>query len=113
VVSNPGTTCAEGYLARAAADVICLAESTKKFSEFHPPAWAARYPAGRFAALLHQVADAGQMKRDVLAMAGKRVGYCYVTDGGPPNAWGRLPGYWAEELAAVRQVNEAGEKQGP
>jgi hypothetical protein len=113
VVSNPGTACAEEYLARPAADIVCLVESTKALSQFRSPPWAAAYPAGRFAALLHTVAEPGRMKQDVLAMAGKRLGYCYITDRAPPNPWDRLPGYWEAELAAVRQANDRNERQEP
>jgi hypothetical protein len=105
VVNNPGTSCAEEYLARPAADVVCLAESTKEFGLFRPPGWAADYPASRFAAMLYKVADAGRMRRYVRAMAEKRVGHCYLTDNGKSNPWDRLPGYWEEELAAVREAN--------
>jgi tRNA A-37 threonylcarbamoyl transferase component Bud32 len=110
VVNNPGTSCAEEYLARPAADVVCLVESTKEFSRFRPPGWTADYPASRFAATLYKIADVGRMKQYVRAMGEKRVGYCYLTDNGQPNPWDRLPGYWEEELAAVRQANE---RKGP
>jgi hypothetical protein len=113
VVSNPGTVCAEGYLARPAADVVCLAESNRPLSEFRPPAWAARYPAERFAALLHKVTDPERMKRDVAAIADKRIGYCYFTNHGLPNPWDRLAVYWEAELGAVREVNERAGRQGP
>src|SRR5439155_5786569 len=78
VVNNPGTSCAKEYLARPAADVVCLVESTKEFGLFRPPPWAADYPASRFAATLYKVSDSERMKRYVLGMAGKRVGYCYL-----------------------------------
>jgi serine/threonine protein kinase len=113
VVANPGTTCAEEYLRRPGADVVCPVESTRPLRQFRPPAWAAGYQAGRFAALLHRVADPGRMKQDILGMADRRLGYCYITDRSPPNPWDRLPGYWQEELAAVQQVNERSERQGP
>src|SRR5262249_51418464 len=47
VVTNPGTLCAEEYLSRPAADVACLAEVTKDFSAYRPPAWADQYPVSR------------------------------------------------------------------
>jgi tRNA A-37 threonylcarbamoyl transferase component Bud32 len=110
VVNNPGTSCAEEYLARPAADVVCLVESTKEFGLFKPPGWAADYLASRFDATLYKITDLGRMRRYVRAMAEKRVGYCYLTDKGLPNPWDRLPGYWEEELAAVREANE---RKGP
>jgi serine/threonine protein kinase len=110
VVNNPGTTCAEEYLSRPAADVVCIVESSKDLGEFHPPAWAADYPPARFAALLCQVDDPGRMKQDVHKAAEKRVGYCYLTNERLPNPWGRLPGYWEAEQTAVRQANERKER---
>ena len=54
-----------------------------------------------------------RMKQDVLGMAGKRLGYCYMTDKGLPNPWDRLPGYWEAELAAVLQANDPDQRQEP
>jgi hypothetical protein len=106
VVNNPGTTCAEEYLSRPAADVVCLVESSKEFTPFRLPVWAEGYPADRFAALITRVDDPGRMKRYVQAMVEKRLGYCSVTDGRLTNPWDRLPNYWEAELATVRQANE-------
>jgi hypothetical protein len=107
VVSNPGTECAEGYLARPAADASCLAEAGKNCDNYRPPPWAEGYAASRFAALVYHV-DAAQMPQCAQGMADKRVGYCYVTDGKMPNPWSRLPGYWEKELEAVQQINAKG-----
>jgi serine/threonine protein kinase len=114
VINNPGTKCAEDYLKRPAADVVCVAESAKDFREFRPPSWAGGYPAGRFAALICGTGDPARMREYVLGMADKRVGYGYVTDGAGDNPWGRLPRYWDEEVEAVRRVNAApaGERRG-
>jgi hypothetical protein len=106
VVGNPGTVCAEEYLSRPAADVVCIVEAAATLREFTPPPWMADYPASRFAAVLYKVREAGRMKEAVGRAPGARVGYCYLTDDEPPNPWDRLPRYWEEELAAVRRVNE-------
>jgi serine/threonine protein kinase len=105
VIDNPGTTCAEEFLAQPTADVVGLVESNKDFSNFHPPAWASRYKACRFAGALFKIDDPAVMKRTVRDMAAKRVGYCYITDGQLPNPWNRLPPYWEAEVEAVQQVN--------
>ncbi len=34
----------------------------------------------------------------------KRIGYIYITDGGPLNQWNKLPGYWEAEVDAVARV---------
>jgi hypothetical protein len=104
VVNNPGTVCDEGYLSRPTADVVCLVESDKDFSQYRPPRWANDYPAGRFAALCTAV-EPNRMREHLLGMAERRIGLCYVTDGRGANPWARLPSYWAAEVEAVRQIN--------
>jgi serine/threonine protein kinase len=105
VINNPGTTCAEEYLAQPVADVVCLIESTKDLSAFHFPAWMSRYKPARFAGAFPKIEDPVKMKHYVREMVAKGVGYCYITDGQLPNPWGRLPSYWHAEVEAVQQVN--------
>jgi hypothetical protein len=107
VVTNPGTLCAEGYLSRPATDVACLAEATKDFGTYRPPAWADRYPASRFAALIRGADKAEQMKDLIREMREKKVGWCYVTDGTDANPWERLPRYWEAEAAAAARQKKA------
>lgn len=105
VINNPGTTCAEEYLAQPVADVVCLIESNKDLSEFHAPAWMSRYQAARFAGAFPKIDNPEKMKHYVREMLVKGVGHCYITDGQQPNPWNRLPRYWDAEVEAVRQVN--------
>jgi hypothetical protein len=105
VINNPGTTCAEEYLAQPVADVVCLIDSTRDINEFHPPAWMSRYKPARFAGEFPKIDDPVKMKQLVRELVAKGVGYCYITDGQGPNPWGRLPSYWQDEVEAVRQVN--------
>jgi serine/threonine protein kinase len=105
VVTNPGTECAEEYVARPAADVVCLVEAAKGFSAYQPPAWKDRYPADRFAALLCKTGTPEEMKLTVRELRANRIGYGFITDAAMPNPWGRLPRYWEAELEAVQQAN--------
>ncbi|HZY84319.1 MAG TPA: spherulation-specific family 4 protein [Gemmataceae bacterium] len=107
VVSNPGAVCTEEYLARPTADVACLFETTKELNAYRHPAWASRYPPNRFAALACKVEGVERMKQALNDAVAKKIGYCYVTDGRGDNPWGRLPRYWDDEVAAVRQLNAA------
>jgi serine/threonine protein kinase len=107
VVSDPGALCAEEYLARPTADVVCMVETTKDLSAYHRPAWTNRYPASRFAALAKHVKTSEQMRQALRGMTDAHCGYCYVTDGEGDNPWSRLPRYWDEEVDAVRQANQA------
>lgn len=105
VINNPGTTCAEEYLAQPVADVVCLIESNKDLSEFHPPGWMRRYKADRFAGAFPKIDDPEKMKQYVRELVAKGVGHCYITDDREPNPWDRLPSYWEAEVEAVRKVN--------
>ena len=105
LVSNPGTVCAKGYLARPATDVACLFEAPKGFGDFLPPVWAKGYGAGHFAALAYQVKEAKQMREHVARARKKGLGYLYVTDGSGANPWDRLPAYWDEQVSVVKEVN--------
>jgi hypothetical protein len=105
VVTNPGTTCAEAYLARPATDVGCLFEGGSSLADVRLPGWAARYGPRRVAALAYAVKSAGQMRKGIAAAAERGVGVVYVTDGTGANPWSRLPAYWDEEVAAVKQLS--------
>src|SRR5262249_4299362 len=91
VVTNPGTGCAEEYVSRPAADVVCMVEVAKSFSSYRRPGWADGYPVSRFAALLCETGTAAQMKKTLHEMRDNRIGYCYITDAREPNPWDRLP----------------------
>jgi hypothetical protein len=104
VMTNPGGVCEEEYVARPTSDIVCLAEANRDFSTYHRPAWTAKYPADRFAALLYNVSSREQMKTNVLDMRVQGIGYCFITDGKWPNPWDRLPHYWGDEVEAVQQT---------
>ena len=62
------------------------------------------YDPSHYAALVYQVADAESMSSMLKEAIIKRIGYIYVTDGKPPNPWGRLPAYWEAEVEAVMRL---------
>jgi len=105
VVTNPGTVCGEEYVSRGAADVVCLFENREGFERFQSPAWVARYPPTRFAALVYQVAEPEQMRQSLRRSVRNGLGYVYVTDAGGENPWNRLPTYWQAEQAAIRELS--------
>jgi hypothetical protein len=105
VVTNPGTICAEDYLARPATDVVCLVEHPKDLSAFRRLAWTERYQVEHFAALLYDVGPPAEMENYLLEMRDNRIGYCFITDAKLPNPWSRLPHYWEGEVRAAQQIN--------
>ena len=102
VITNPGTTCDEGFVANPAADVVCLFEGPRPFDSAPLPDWRKEYSADRAAVLSYQVESVEVMQRLVAFAAGKHLGYCYVTDAAGTNPWDRLPGYWDEQVSAVQ-----------
>jgi hypothetical protein len=107
VVTNPGTTCAEGYLARPAADVVCLFEGPWDRNRFMLPSWSPKYAPNRIAVLPNAVATANAMRRCVETTRTLGVGWIDVTDTEGNRRWERLPRYWDEESQAVREMNGA------
>lgn len=100
VVSNPGTICAEEYLARPAADVVCLFEGPQGLVELKRPAWTYHYQPDRFAALAYGV-KAGQWSNHLETARKKLFGWTLITDATGANPWDRLPSYWRDEVRAV------------
>jgi hypothetical protein len=107
VLTNPGTSCDAGYVARPASDVISLHEREKGFEDYRPPAWTARFPGSRFCVQAHNVATEEQMKRSLRRATELKIGYVFITDDVGPNPYDRLPSYWDAEVEAIRRVNQA------
>jgi hypothetical protein len=107
VLTNPGTSCDAGYVARPASDVISLHEREKGFEDYKPPTWTSRFPGSRFCVQAHNVATEEQMKRSLRHAAELKIGYVFITDDIGPNPYDRLPSYWDAEVEAVRRVNQA------
>jgi hypothetical protein len=105
VITNPGTLCAEEYLARSISDVTCVYEFSTGFDRFRLPTWAFKYPSGRFAAMPYKVANAELMKDYIQLAVRKELGVIYISDTGMPNPWERLPSYWDEEVEEVSRAN--------
>ncbi len=110
VVSNPGTVCDERYLSRPAADIACLFEGPKAPDPSALPDWIGKHSPDRVLVLSYKVATADAMRK-CIAAAGKKVGCIYITDADGANPWDRLPSYWDEEVAAVREANEGKQQQ--
>jgi Spherulation-specific family 4 len=107
VLTNPGTSCDPGYVARPASDVVCLFERERGFEEFRPPAWISRFPGSRFCLQAHNVATEDQMRRALRRATQLKIGYVFITDDVGPNPYDRLPSYWDAEVEAVRRLNQA------
>jgi hypothetical protein len=107
VITNPGTTCAEGFVSRPAADAVCLFEGPRPFDAAPLPEWVARYKPDRIAALSYQIESSSDMQKLIAAAGERKIGYCYVTDAGGNNPWNRLPKYWEEEVKAVNRSSAA------
>jgi hypothetical protein len=101
VITNPGIPCDESYLARGVSDVTCAFVNFEGFERFELPATFKPYDASRFAAMPYNIPDVESMRSLVKEAIIKRIGYLYISDARPPNAWGKLPAYWEAEVEAV------------
>ena len=104
VITDPGFPCDEIYLTRHASDLVCVFSNFEGFASFELPANLRRYDSSRFAALVYQVGDAETMSSMLKAAIIKRIGFVFITDGKPPNPWGRLPAYWEAEVEALARL---------
>jgi len=96
---NPGTYPAPQYMQLGT--VVMVSETSYAgYQSVSVPAWAADYPADRFAISIY-----GTSKPQLTAVLGlarqRHVGYIFVTDraGPPADPYGGLPSYWASETA--------------
>ena len=96
---NPGWYPAPAYL--SAADVIMDFESSYGTLVANPPpAWVHRYPARRFANVLHLPASQASSLGEALALArADNAGHVYVAD---QQNYSALPAYWSAETAAAK-----------
>ncbi len=110
ILSDPGTLCDEAYLARQAADRICIFYNHEGFEQFELPPHLAAYDSSHFAALIYQVADEKTMQTFLREAIVKRIGSIYITDGktvsdpGKSNPWATLPSYWDAEVQTIAQL---------
>jgi hypothetical protein len=57
-----------------------------------------RYPANRFANIVHALATSADMRRLMEKSGATRAGWMLITDRRMPNPYDALPYYWAEEI---------------
>ena len=108
VVGNPGTYTLPEYL-DTADTLVTFEGSVRDFAGYDPRAampWTAGHPPHRFAAIVYDVKTPSAC-RDTLARAIRTgAGSVYVTDQKMPNPYLGLPPYWADQVAAVRAMND-------
>jgi hypothetical protein len=104
VVGNPGTRTAAAYLTELAADIVVTFESNTGYPQYTPDAWTTGFAPGAIGHLCYAV-PASDMDRYVSLARERRAGWFYVTHDQAPNPWDRLPAYWADLVARVRELN--------
>jgi hypothetical protein len=109
VVGNPGTPhTTAGYL-ETVDTLVTFEGSAKAYAAYDPQKdapWLAGCPSSRIANIVYDVGTAAA-GRETLARAKRtRAGSVYITDQRMPNPYLRLPRYWADELGALRTMNE-------
>jgi hypothetical protein len=100
VMLNPGTVPPSCYV--PVSDVLQVFTGTQaQFQSVTFPSWLARYPPGRFAAVITGGTISG-VATDINDAAKDRIGNIYVNDEtGTPN-YATLPAFWPTEVAGVK-----------
>ncbi|HEV3344359.1 MAG TPA: spherulation-specific family 4 protein [Pirellulales bacterium] len=110
IASNPGVPCDAAYFAASNPDVISIFEHHQGYDQFVPPAGLDNARRRRSAVLPYDTQDARQMRERLRHAADLNIGYFYATDDNGANPWDRLPTYWDDEVAAVRELNRVRKK---
>jgi hypothetical protein len=104
IISNPGTTCAEGYLTDVGIDVVCLYEGPNDLKAYQPPGSVEQAGRRRVAVLCHSQKSGGGSQ--AVHQAGQEgYGYAYATDLSGANPWQGLPRDWTQVVATVKRFN--------
>ena len=108
VVANPGTYTRPEYL-DTADTLVTFEGSARGFAGYKPQAampWIAGHAPRRFAAMVYDVHDAAAGREALSRATRSGAGSVYITDQKMPNPYLGLPPYWADQVAAVRAMNE-------
>jgi hypothetical protein len=105
VASNPGVPCDADYFHSLRPDAISLFEAHVGYDQFTPPADWGDSERHHSASLPYDTRDAAQMRERLRRAVEFHLGYFYATDDYGANRWDRLPSYWDDEVAAVKEVN--------
>ena len=101
IVLNPGTSCAEDYM--AVGDIVVILENAYAASvSWTPPEWASRYPSERFSVIIHTCPSSAAMITALQRAQAQNVKYVYVTDDKLPNPFDKLPSYLSALVDGMR-----------
>ena len=103
VIINPGTVDVGTELFLSASsgvpDVIVTYEDTyANYVNAIFPSWVNKYPANKFAHLVHTTPDQVSMQKAVALSKTRNVGYIFVTNDVLNNPWDTMPSYWSTEV---------------
>ena len=107
VMGNPGTTTLEQYLTWPTADRLVVFEGFgNSYPGYGPSSWNDEYDSSHFVHLIHSE-SAGNLEADLNLAVSRNAGGIYITNDVLSNPWDTLPSNWADEVAAVAQINGA------
>jgi hypothetical protein len=112
VILNQGTHPDERYLQLPAANTLIIFEnSASAWDGEQPLAYADRYAADRFAALIHSAPTVKDMQASIDLAVERNIRYVYITDDrsddADQNPWNQLPSYWDEEIRYIQTINQS------
>ena len=108
VMGNPGTTTAESYLTRPAADSLIVFESfASDYPGYTPSGWNFNHDPSQIGHLVHTTANQADMLTYLDLAVQRNAGQVYVTDDALNNPWDTLPTFWDAEVTRIEQINNA------
>ena len=99
VIGNPGTSVPRGYA--DVTDVLITYEDTfgAGFSRYKQKSWTKSYPKKKFGVIVNSTKD----YQAVISKANSQhAEFVFATDGTEPSPYGKLPGYFDEQVSAVK-----------
>ena len=105
VIMNPGVYPEKAYV--ECADILCVEERGVAVTEdrsVKTAEWMIGQPADKFYYILYSIPTASQMRRILTKAQQRNVGYIYVTNDVLSNPFDKLPTYFNDECALVRDL---------
>ena len=104
IVGNPGQPWVDESYMKAADCLVMFEGDLSSFAKFNPQQvspWTKKYPASRFAVVVHTVQSPAAMRKAIQKAQSTRAGWVYITNREMPNPYDALPTYWPQELREI------------
>ncbi len=101
IVGNPGQPVVDEGVMKTVDCLVLFEGSAAGYAEYKPQEstpWMVRYPANRFANIVHTAATPAAMRQALEKAKVSKAGWLFITNRLMPNPYDALPDYWTEEI---------------